>query len=261
MYKGEDDFDIYGDVIPENDEHSNYSAPETVEQSHYNRTDRKEDTKLYQQQSTQNTQQYQQVQSYAGDPSITTTQYAQQSYFDDQPATNTICIENLNWWTTDTFMENLLCRFGKVVNLWFVEEKTNGKSKGICFCQFDSVDAARMARDNLINQDINGKQVLISYSSGVPQSRFAGPPTAFAGGERQGSSRGGGDKGGYSRAGGSSRREDGRRRDDGGSDYRDEKNEFNKRLRYEDRDDGHRRRGDSRDRHRDHGKSSRSHRH
>jgi hypothetical protein len=60
---------------------------------------RQEETKQYQQPQQHpafNPQQYQPVQSYSGgSPSA----YHQESYQvnDDQPATNTICIENLTW--------------------------------------------------------------------------------------------------------------------------------------------------------------------
>jgi RNA recognition motif-containing protein len=72
-------------------------------------------------------------------------------------------------------MENLMCRFGKVVSLWFLEEKINGKSKGTCFCQFENIDQARMARDSLKGTEINGKQIVVAYTSGLPSSRFSGP--------------------------------------------------------------------------------------
>eukprot|EP01129_Flabellula_baltica_P000736 TRINITY_DN1069_c0_g1_i1.p1 TRINITY_DN1069_c0_g1~~TRINITY_DN1069_c0_g1_i1.p1 ORF type:complete len:110 (+),score=31.06 TRINITY_DN1069_c0_g1_i1:21-350(+) len=52
-------------------------------------------------------------------------------------ATSLLKIEKLKWWTTDRELEKLLSPYGKIVNVRFEEDKTNGRSKGIAYVVFE----------------------------------------------------------------------------------------------------------------------------
>ena len=60
-------------------------------------------------------------------------QHSSSSSTMDHDATVYVSISGLHWYTTDAYMENLLGQYGKVVRCDFLEEKTNGKSKGYVF--------------------------------------------------------------------------------------------------------------------------------
>ncbi|KAL0481137.1 hypothetical protein AKO1_011197, partial [Acrasis kona] len=211
--KGEEEFDIYGDIIPSanGNNANNVAEPEqraqqpqtqsnaTPYNSYYQqRTDPpKEDARP--QYANPPTQYQQPMQSFQVEEN-NTYPFMYNGHDDQSVATHIICIENLTWWTTDAYMESLLCQFGKVISVWFIEEKINGKSKGVCFCQFDSVDAARMAKDKLMGTEVNSRQIVVSYSSGAPTSRFAGPANTFSSNNERGNFQGyRGGRGGSSR--------------------------------------------------------------
>ena len=74
----------------------------------------------------------------------------------DAPATNasehgaaertgsSVYIANLQWWTTDADVERLCSTYGPVVNINFLAERSNGKSKGVALVEFaDNLAAAR----------------------------------------------------------------------------------------------------------------------
>jgi len=72
---------------------------------------------------------------------------------------------NLNWWTTDKQLEDVLSEFGKVKKLRFYEDKTNGKSRGFAFAEYEDTDVANQAFEKLQGREINGKQLVVSFAS------------------------------------------------------------------------------------------------
>ncbi len=60
-------------------------------------------------------------------------------------------INNLKWFTTDQQVEDLLIPFGRVRKIRFVEDKTNGKSRGSCFAAFAEPQNAIAAIEQLKN--------------------------------------------------------------------------------------------------------------
>ena len=58
------------------------------------------------------------------------------------PAGSSLYIGNLQWWTTDSELENLCAKHGQVLNIKTFEDKTTGKSKGYVLVQFGTADSA-----------------------------------------------------------------------------------------------------------------------
>jgi cold-inducible RNA-binding protein len=139
-------------------------------------------------------------------PPVEETQYQQAPMTWSGPldtnATKCIIISGLHWYTTDVFMENLLNQYGKIVRCDFMEEKTNGKSKGMLCCEFATLEAACKAKNNLNGAQIQGTTITADYLPQYPSSRFGigneNAPNVAVGGEgaTTGHSRGGGASGG-----------------------------------------------------------------
>jgi len=72
---------------------------------------------------------------------------------------------NLSWWTTDQLIEDLLTPYGKIEKIRFVEDKTNGKSKGQCFASFEQPENALKALQKLKDVQVDGKLVTINLTS------------------------------------------------------------------------------------------------
>lgn len=58
------------------------------------------------------------------------------------PAGSSLYIGNLQWWTTDSELENLCSKYGQVLDIKTFEDKTTGKSKGYVLVQFGTADSA-----------------------------------------------------------------------------------------------------------------------
>ncbi|KAG2374854.1 hypothetical protein C9374_010228 [Naegleria lovaniensis] len=95
------------------------------------------------------------------------------TYEDDSHATPSIKINNLQWWTTDVFMENILQKFGAIKTLKFEEEKNNGKSKGVLNCEFEDKFQAMKAKETLNGMNIHDNIIQVEYISKIPTSRYS----------------------------------------------------------------------------------------
>eukprot|EP00873_Tetraselmis_striata_P037890 jgi/Tetstr1/458154/TSEL_044645.t1 len=126
-----------------------------------------------------------------------------------------IYIGNLQWWTTDADLEIACSEYGKVVNIRFQEEKTNGKSKGSAIVDFMEPEAAVPCRDGLHARVINGRNAAVTlHREGGPGRNMGGGPGPRGpapGGAphpgRGGQWGGGGGGGGGNRSGGGGRRD------------------------------------------------------
>src|SRR6188474_1833488 len=78
------------------------------------------------------------IHSFGSNVDLGTVPTAHQSTFDNVVPEVEKCLylTNLHWWTTDRNVEELCATYGKVKKVRFLEEKTNGKSKGSAFVQF-----------------------------------------------------------------------------------------------------------------------------
>ncbi|XJO77247.1 hypothetical protein BDV3_001851 [Batrachochytrium dendrobatidis] len=80
-----------------------------------------------------------------------------------------IVVQDLSWWTSDQNIFDILRAAGVydqlvVREFGFSEIKANGKSKGICYIQFDTSTAATKAKEFFERIDIHGKPPSVKYA-------------------------------------------------------------------------------------------------
>jgi len=76
-----------------------------------------------------------------------------------------LIMKNLPWWTTDQQIEDLLLPYGMIQTIRFVEDKTNGKSKGQCFISFEQTENVIKALEQLNDLHIDGKPISVSKTT------------------------------------------------------------------------------------------------
>ena len=67
---------------------------------------------------------------------------------------SSVYIANLQWWTTDADVERLCSTYGPVVNISFLAERSNGKSKGVALVEFSESQAAVRCKEGLSGCDL-----------------------------------------------------------------------------------------------------------
>ena len=72
-------------------------------------------------------------------------------------------VSGLTWWTTDVEVETYCSEYGKVREVTFFAEKSNGKSKGTACVEFEDAAAAKACHDKLIYKRINGRDLTVKY--------------------------------------------------------------------------------------------------
>eukprot|EP00803_Ostreobium_quekettii_P003485 evm.model.scf_39.14 EVM.evm.TU.scf_39.14 scf_39:141981-144356(+) len=86
-----------------------------------------------------------------------------------------VYIANLQWWTTDADVEKLCSAFGQVVSTKFLEERSNGKSKGVALVEFADPQVAMMCKEGLSGRNINGRDCVVTFpSQGSNRPSFGG---------------------------------------------------------------------------------------
>eukprot|EP01124_Arcella_intermedia_P004732 TRINITY_DN12712_c0_g1_i1.p1 TRINITY_DN12712_c0_g1~~TRINITY_DN12712_c0_g1_i1.p1 ORF type:complete len:201 (+),score=38.35 TRINITY_DN12712_c0_g1_i1:16-618(+) len=74
-----------------------------------------------------------------------------------------LCLSNLTWWTTDQQIEEIFSIYGKIQKIRFVEDKTNGKSKGQCFVSYENPENAAKVTQKMKEMYVK----LISYNKTI----------------------------------------------------------------------------------------------
>lgn len=77
----------------------------------------------------------------------------------DYPA---IFVSNLQWWTSDIDLETECSKYGKVLNIRFIEDKSCGKSRGMAIVDMDTQEAVQACIDQMNGKDINGRPCKVS---------------------------------------------------------------------------------------------------
>ena len=78
-------------------------------------------------------------------------------------APTAVYVSGLTWWTTDVEVETYCSEYGKVREVTFFAEKSNGKSKGTACVEFEDAAAAKACHDKLIYKRINGRDLTVKY--------------------------------------------------------------------------------------------------
>ena len=90
-----------------------------------------------------------------------------------QSAQNAVFVSNLTWWTTDVQLEQLCTQYsgGKVTGIKFIEDKSCGKSRGMCVVDLDSPQAVQQCIDQMNGIEVDGRNVRVSRQ----QNKYGGP--------------------------------------------------------------------------------------
>lgn len=111
--------------------------------------------------------------------------------FDNETPTKLLMVKNLSF---DTDNSSLASAFSTANDARVVMDKETRKSRGFAFVEFDDVETAKKARDEMNGQDLDGRNVNIVFAT--PRESFSG------GGRGRGSSGRGGRGGGRGGRGG-----------------------------------------------------------
>jgi len=76
-------------------------------------------------------------------------QYAGSDIEAGEQVGSSVYVANLQWWTTDADVERLCSTYGDVVNINFLAERSNGKSKGVALLEFSDSQAAARCKEGL----------------------------------------------------------------------------------------------------------------
>jgi RNA recognition motif-containing protein len=79
--------------------------------------------------------------------------------------TQGLYIGDLQWWTTEQQLEDLFASVGPLLTCKIFADKSNGKSKGYAFIEYQSPVHAAAARDKLNNVTVNGRPMVVSLAT------------------------------------------------------------------------------------------------
>jgi cold-inducible RNA-binding protein len=106
-------------------------------------------------------------------------------YNQDQQQVNPkkLFVGNLPFSTTDGELTEAFAQFGEIVEVRVISDRFTGRSKGIAFVEFTTVEAANAAIEGMNNSTLGDRQIFVSV---------ARPPKP-----REDRNGGGGSRGGY----------------------------------------------------------------
>jgi RNA recognition motif-containing protein len=80
---------------------------------------------------------------------------------DDQTVTK-LFVGSLAWATTDDSMKAHFEAVGPVLSARVVTDRETGRSRGFGFVEFENVDDAKKAIEQLNNSDLDGRQITVN---------------------------------------------------------------------------------------------------
>lgn len=103
--------------------------------------------------------------------SSSSSNYQQQQHVNhaNVPPQSSLFISNLTWWTSEDDLRGLLGDLSaRIKELQFLENKPNGKSKGIVIIEFVDVATAEAAKSLLDRKEIHGRVIDVNFARSPP---------------------------------------------------------------------------------------------
>ncbi|PWW76913.1 hypothetical protein C7212DRAFT_190055, partial [Tuber magnatum] len=115
------------------------------------------------------------------------------SYGDKQsPESDTVFVANLSFEADEQIVQTEFEGFGNIVGLRIPTDAASGQPKGFCYIQYDSVDSARKAVEEMNGALVSGRAIRTDFSTPRDPSTSGGGRGRGRGGRGGFSDRGGG---------------------------------------------------------------------
>ena len=83
-------------------------------------------------------------------------------------------VGNLSYETTEDELQQLFIEVGPVVSATLITDRDSGRSKGFCFIEMETEQAAQEAIERLNNQEINQRNITVSEARPPKERSFGG---------------------------------------------------------------------------------------
>lgn len=83
--------------------------------------------------------------------------------FGQQPESNTLWVGNLNFDNNDTDIKQFFNEFGNTMVRMQIKE--NGLNRGFCHVEFEDVEKAKNAKENMNGRELNGRGVKLDFAA------------------------------------------------------------------------------------------------